>query len=143
MKMEARSWFIKYEKGLAGIISFDEKGGEFNPLRFTARQGIGRLPKVDIAQAYIDKGLQLVQDLRFVLKEGNGFVYGHVQDVCDVFILIRYVEYLLLESSSSAGFAGQIYVCHKLHFYFNFSFSLADVTAPALYIACEGSRFKS
>src|SRR5712672_4164986 len=56
---------------------------EFNSLRFSARQGRGRLAELHVAESYFHDGGKLLLNLRNVFKEFEPVHGLHVQDVAD------------------------------------------------------------
>ncbi len=73
--MEAGGGLVEEVKGAAGL-AFGELAGELHALGFAAGEGGGGLAEVDVAEAYVDEGLELLVDGGDVLRMGTASSMG-------------------------------------------------------------------
>ena len=60
--------------------------GQFDALRFAARQRRRRLPQVDVTQAHAGQRGELVADRWHGRKEFHRFFDRHIKNICDRFV---------------------------------------------------------
>ena len=116
-----------------------EFGGQFDALGFAAGQRGRRLAQMDIAQADIVQGLQLVLDGGDIGEEFQRFFHGHIQDIGDRFAPVADVQRLPVIALAVADFAGDIDIRQELHFDLDDAVALAGFAAPALDIEGEAA----
>ena len=107
---------------------------QFHALRLAARESCGRLSQPHIAKADVVQHRELVHN-PFALQRSpeklDCFSHRHGENVVDIFPVIPDVEGFFLIALSFAGFAGQIEICHELHFNLLKPIPFTRITAAA------------
>src|SRR5690606_41022391 len=103
-------------------------------LSFAASKRIGVLTHVDISQTDFLKRLKFIDYLCLSLEEFKGLIYGHIQHFGYIFLFILHIENLIFKPLAFTGFAGQMDICHELHFYRSDSLASTVFTASAVHI---------
>ena len=85
--MQSGSGFIEEVECISGT-GFAQFFGEFDALGLTTGKRGGRLPQLDVVQAYSFQQFQLLADGRYVFKEIICLLHIHIQYICDVFAFI-------------------------------------------------------
>ena len=85
--------------------------GQLHTLALPSAQTTAVLTQFDIGKAYLSKRFQppgnpSCRGLFLSGKEGNGFIYGHIQHVRNVFILITDLQYIRFKTPAATRLAG-------------------------------------
>ena len=131
VKMEAGGGLVQDVDGPAGALA-GELGGQLDALGFAAGKLGGGLAEFDIAQSDVVKGLDLAADGRYVLKEGQGFLDGHLKYVGDVFALVADLQGLAVVALAVADLAGDVDVRQEMHLDLDDAVAGAGFAAAAL-----------
>ena len=138
--------------GAGGLLG--KLGGQLHPLGLAAGQGGGGLAQLDIAQAHVHKGLELVADPGQVLKKRQSLLHRHLQHLVDVFALIAHLQGLPVVALALAHLAGDVDVGQEMHLNLQKAVAGAGLTpaapdvegkparavAPAFGVLCGGEQ---
>ena len=91
MKMQPGRWLIQDVQRAPGI-ALGKLQGQLDALGFTARQGGGALPQRDVAETYIQHGLQFASDDGYRLEKLVCMFYSHLQNLVYVSSFILYFQ---------------------------------------------------
>src|ERR1019366_8823591 len=91
----------------------------------------GRLTKMNVSEADIDQGLQLLLDLRNVFENRQHIRYGHLEQVGDGVTVVAHGQGFVVIAASAAHFALHVNVGQKVHFDAALAFALARFAASA------------
>ena len=94
---------------------------------------------MDVAQAHIDQGLQLLADLRHVGEHGKRVFNGEVEDVGDGMAVEFDCQRLLIVAAAVADFALHVHVGHEVHFNAALTVALAGLATAACHVEAEAS----
>src|SRR3954471_22312484 len=114
--------------------------GELDPLRLPARQRGRLLADMDVAQAHLLQGHQLVVDRRHRLEEIDRLVDGHVEHVGDRPRPVGHFQRLAVEALAAADVAGDEHVRQEMHLDLDQAVALAGLAAAALDVEAEPAR---
>ena len=103
-EVQAGGGFVEDVEGVAGL-AFAELGGELDALGFAAGEGGGGLAEMDVAEADVDEGLELLAGVGDVAEEGEGVFDGEVEDVGDGVAAVFDVEGFVIVTAAFADFA--------------------------------------
>ena len=112
---------------------------ELDALGFAAGERGGGLAEADVAEADLVEHGELVDDLRVAGEEVEGFAYGHVEHVVDVFALVLHFEDGGLVARGVALFAGELDVSEELHLDGDGAVAFADIAAAAGDVEAEAA----
>ena len=112
--MEARGGLVQNIDGAARGGSGQFRG-QLHTLGFAAGEGGAGLAQLDVAQAHIHHGLDLLTDLGDVFEEFQGLVGGHVQHLGNVLALVLDFQRLPVVSCALADFARDVDVRQEVH----------------------------
>src|SRR4029079_439117 len=126
-----------------GPSAFEQVGGEFDSLCFTAGQRCCRLAQTQITETDVVEYTQPVRDLRHFTKERDRFAHGHAEHLVHILAAITNVENLLLETRAFTFFAVQFHVGEELHLDCHGAVALTNLTTAARKIEREVRRIKS
>ena len=94
---------------------------------------------MDVAEADIDEGLQLLADLRDVGEHGERVFDGEVENVGDGVAVEFYGQRLLVVAAAVADFALYVDVGHEVHFDAALAVALAGLAAAAGDVEAEAA----
>ena len=140
VEVEAGGGLVEEIEGAAGL-ALGELAGELHALGFAAGEGGGGLAEVDVAEAYVDEGLELDVDGGDVLEDGDGVFDGEVEEVGDAVAVELDGESLLIVTASVTYFAEDVDVGEEVHLDAALAFSLAGFAASALHVEGEAAGF--
>src|ERR1700754_1156398 len=132
MEVQPRRRFVEEKQDMPLRPCFTQKGGQLDPLSFPAGQRIRGLTELDISKTHIAQWFDLLEDVLFVLKEFQGLIDTHFQDLVNVLFPVVDLEYLILESFPTAYFTREMNVCQELHFYDLLTFTFTGVATAAI-----------
>src|SRR5712672_3637942 len=112
---------------------------EFNSLRFSARQGRGRLAELHVAESDFHDGGKLLLNLRNVFKELERVHGLHVQDVADRVALEAHCESFGIVTPPAAYFAHHVNIGQEIHLDAAQAITLASFAAAALDVEAEAA----
>ena len=138
VEVEAGGGLVEEIEGAAGL-ALAELAGELHALGFAAGERGGGLAEVDVAEAYVDEGLELLVDGGDVLEDGDGVFDGEVEDVGDGVAVELYAEGLLVVAAAVADFAEDVDVGEEVHLDAALAFALAGFAAAALDVEAEAA----
>ena len=139
LKMQARGWLIQNVQG-AACCTTAELLSQFHSLSLPPRQGGGRLPQFDIAQADIHQHLQLFMNVGNRAEEIGGLLNRHGQHVGDRFVAVQHFQGFAVVAFAVALIAIDIHIGQEVHFDFQQSIALTGLTAPPLNIEGKTAR---
>ena len=139
LEVQARGGLIEDVEGLSRLLTV-QLLGELDALRLAARERGRRLAQVDVAQAHVVQGLELVLDLRDVRKEGQGFRDRHVEHVADGLAVVGDLERLAVVPLSVTHLAGHVHVRQEVHLDLYLAVALAGLAAAAGHVEREAPR---
>ncbi len=147
VKVKAGGGLVQKVKGASGL-SLGKLASELHALRFATAEGGGGLAEVDVAQADVDEGLQLLIHLRDVGEYGQSIFNGEVEYVGDGVSVEFHREGFLIVAAAVADFAEHVDIGQEIHFDAALTISLARFAAasgdvegktPSLVAAFAGS----
>ena len=138
-EMQAGGRFVEDIDGPAGG-PLGQLLGQLDPLGFAAGKGGGRLTELDVAQADIVEGLELVLDPRDVFQELQRLGDGHVEDIGNALPLVVHFEGLPVVARALADLALDIDIRQKVHLDLDDAVAGAGFAAPALDVEGEAAR---
>ena len=136
LEVETRGRLVQDVEGLARLLAV-ELLGQLHALRLSAGEGGCGLAQVDIAQAHVVQGLQLVLDLGDVGEEGQGLAHRHVQHVGDGLAVVGDLERLPVVALAVADLAGNVDIRQEVHLNLDLAVSLAGLAAAARHVERE------
>src|SRR3984957_16668760 len=89
---------------------------------------------MDVAEADVDEGLEVLVDGGDVLEEGKRVVDGQIEDVRDGVAVEFYGEGFLVVAATVADFAEDVDVGQEIHFNAALTLALAGFTASSLHV---------
>ena len=137
--VQAGGGLVQDIDGLAGG-ALGQLGGQLDPLGLAAGQGGGGLAQLDVAQAHLVEGLELVVQPGEVLKEGEGLLHRHLQHLIDVLAFVAHLQGLPVVPLALAHLAGHVDVGEEVHLNFQQAVALAGLAAPAPDVEGEAAR---
>ena len=138
VEVEAGGGLVEEVEGAAGL-ALGELAGELHALGFAAGEGGGGLAEVDVAEAYVDEGLELDVDGGDVFEDGDGVFDGEVEEVGDGVAVELDGEGLLIVTASVTYFAEDVDVGEEVHLDAALAFALAGFAASALDVEGEAA----
>src|SRR5439155_11423603 len=117
-----------------------ELGRELHPLGLAARDRRRRLAEPDVAEANVNKGLQLRADIRDVRKDVEGLLDGHLEHIRDRAALVVDLHCFPVVAPALADFARDVDVGEELHLDLENPLALAVLAAPAFHVEAEAAR---
>src|SRR5665647_2453529 len=93
----------------------DEVVGQLDPLELAAGESGRRLAELEVAEADLDEGIELLRDLRPAGEKEAGFGDAQAEDLVDILAVPADVEDLLFEALALAGVADEADVRKELH----------------------------
>ena len=139
LEMQAGGRLVQDVDGLAGGAPA-QLLGELDPLRLAARERGRLLADLDVAQAHLLQGHQLVADRRHRLEEVDRLVDGHVEHVGDRLAAVGHLQRLAVEALAAADVAGDEHVGQEVHLDLDQPVALAGLAAAALDVEAEPAR---
>ena len=139
LEVETRRRLVEDVKGLAGI-PLRQFGGELHALALSAGEGGGRLPELDVSQSDILYGLDLTEDIRYVLEELHGLVDGHVEHVGDRLALVAHLERLTIIAFAMTFLAGHLDIRKEVHLDGLVTVTATGLAAPTFHVERETTR---
>ena len=136
--MQTRRRFVEDEEHILLAVALRKEEGQLHALRLTAGKRVRRLPHLEVAQPDI---LQITQArgridggtgrIRKPVKELNGLIDRHIQDITDVLAPHLHLQNLILEMLAVTFGTLQIHIGHKLHADMDDAFAFALLAASA------------
>ena len=121
------------------VARFDSSRGELDALRLAAGERRRRLAELDVAEADIEQGLELLLDLRDVLKQRHRLFDGRVEQVGDGLALVLDRQRLAVVARAAAHVAQDVHVGQEVHLDALQAVALARLAAPALDVEGEAA----
>jgi len=140
VEVEAGGGFVEEIEGAAGL-ALGELAGELHALGFAAGERSGGLAEVNVAEAYVDEGLEFDVDGGDVFQDGDGVGDGEVEEVGDGVAVELDGEGLLIVTASVTYFAEDVDVGKEVHFDAALAFALAGLASSPLHIEGKTSGF--
>ena len=122
------------------LFRFGHVRGEFQALRFAARQRRQRLAQTNVFQTDRAERIKRIEDFLGVFKELQRFGDGQVEDLADIFAAISDFQDLFTESAAMALRARRVNIGEKLHLDFFIAFAAAGFAAPAFDVERKSRR---
>ena len=138
VKMKPGGGLVQNVKRAAGS-ALAQLLGEFDALGFAARERVGLLADMDVAEADLLQGREHVADARHGLEERRRLVDGHVEHVGDRLALEGHLQGLAVVALALADVAGDVDVGQKVHLDLDHAVALAGLAAPALDVEREAA----
>ena len=138
VEVEAGGGLVEEIEGAASL-ALGELAGELHALGFAAGERGGGLAEMDVAEAYVDEGLQLLVDGGDVFEDGDGVFDRQVEQVGDAVAVELYRERLLIVAASVTYFAEDVDVGQEVHLDAALAFALAGLAAAALHVEGEAA----
>ncbi len=113
--------------------------GELDALRFAARKRGRRLAELDVAEADVEQRLELLLDLRDVLKQRQRLFDRRVEQVGDGLALVLHRQRLAVVARAAADVAEDVDVGQEVHLDALHAVALARLAAPALDVEGEAA----
>ena len=100
-------------------------------LKKTISYGWGRLSELYIGKTDVIKRLELSLYFRYTVKEFKSLLNCHIKHIGYCFSFVFYLKRFSVISLSSAYLTGNIYVRKEVHFYFDYTVTVAGLTSSA------------
>ena len=142
VEMQSGGRLVQQIKSFSGL-ALAEFAGELDALGFASGERDGRLTEVNVSQADVDQGLQLLLDLRNVFENLEHVRYGHFEQVGDGIAVVADRQRFVVVAASAADFALHVNVGQEIHFDAALAFALAGFAASAGNVEGEASGFVS
>src|SRR6266446_5820963 len=142
VEVQSRRRLIEKIKSFSSL-ALAEFASEFDALRFTAGERNGRLTKVNVSEANVDQGLQLLFDLRDVFQNLQHVRHGSFQQVGDGVAVVVNRQGFVVVAAAAADFALHVNVGQEVHFDAALAFALTSLAASAGDVERETSGFVS
>ena len=142
VEVEAGGGLVEEIEGAAGL-ALGEFASELHALGFAAGERGGGLAEMDVAEADVNEGLQLLVDGGDVLEDGQRVFDREIEDVGDGVAVEFYGEGFLVVAATVADLAEDIYVGQEIHFDAALTFALAGFAASALHVEAEAAGLVS
>ncbi len=139
VEVQAGGGLVEQIERAAGL-ALAELAGQLHALGFAAGKGSGALAKVDVAEADIDEGLELLADGGDIGEDGERVFNGEVEDVGDGVAVEFYRQGLLVIAAPVADFALYVDVGHEVHFDAALAIALAGFASSAGDVEAEAAR---
>src|SRR5665213_148005 len=131
VEMQPRGWLVENIKRTSGGAAC-EFLGQLDALGLAARKSRRRLAQMDVVEADIAQGFELLPDRRHRAHELERVEHRHVQDLGDTLALVLDFERVAIVTLAGANFAGDINVGQEVHLNPDDAVTLAGLTASAL-----------
>ncbi len=138
VEVQAGGGLVEQVERAAGL-ALGEFARQLHALRLAAGERGGALAQVDVAQAHIDQGLQLLAHLRHVGQHGERVFDGEVEDVGDGVAVELYGQRFLVVAASVADFALHVDVGHEVHLDAALAVALAGLAAASGDVEAEAA----
>src|SRR5690349_12470160 len=125
--------------GVLGALQFRELAGDFDALRFAARERRGRLSERQVAEAEVVEYLDAFADGRLAGEERDALLDGHIEDVGDGFSAEGDFERFGSEARAFAYAAGDLDIGHEVELSGDDAFALTLLAAAALHVEAEAA----
>ncbi len=139
VKMQPGGRLVENKKR-AGLARLGHVRGQFQPLRFAARERCQRLPETDVFQSDGAKRRQCVVDFLGVFEEFQRFGDREIEDLADILAAIKHFQDFFTETAAVTLGTGSVHVGEKLHLDFFKALATAGLAAAALDIERESRR---
>ena len=136
--MQAGSGLIQNIDGPSGAAP-GELSRQLDPLGFTAGQGGGRLPQLDIPETDFIQSFDLAADLGNAVKEAHGFLHRHFQHIMDALALVFYLQCLPVIPAALADFTGHKDIRQEVHLNFQDTIAFTGFTPATLDVEGKAS----
>src|SRR6266849_4787859 len=101
------------------------------------------MTKMNVSEANVDQGLQLLLDLRDVFQNLQHVRNGRFEQISDGIAVVVHRQRFVVVAASPADFTLHVNVGKEVHFDATLSFALARLTASARNVEREASGFVS
>ncbi len=112
---------------------------ELDALRFAAGKRGGGLAELDVAEADVDQGAELLLDLRNIFENRQRVFDGHFEQIGDGIAFVAHCKRLRVVAAAAADVAGDVNVRQKIHFDAAQAVALAGFAAAALHVEAEAA----
>src|ERR1044072_5320665 len=119
--------------------TFRQLARELDALRLAARKGCRRLSELDVAEPHVEQGLELLLDLRDVLKQRHRLLNRRVEEVGDGLALVLDRHRLAVVARATAHVAEHVHVRQEVHLDALHAVALARLAAAALDVEAEAT----
>src|SRR5260370_4124379 len=113
---------------------------QLDALRLTARERRRRLPEMDVIEADVAQGFELLADRRHRTEELDRIEHRHVEDVGDVLALVLDLERVSIIALAAAYLAGDVNVGQEVHLDAADAVALRRLAAAALHVERKTPR---
>src|ERR1035437_4635311 len=138
VKVQTGGGLVEQIKCLASL-ALAQLASQLHALRLAAGESGRALPQMDVAQAHVHQGLQLLAHLRHVGQHGERVFDGQLQNVGDGVAEKLYGQRLLVVAAAVADFALHVDVGHEIHFDAALPIALASLAAATAHIEAEAA----
>jgi hypothetical protein len=138
VEVEAGGGLVEQVERAAGL-ALGKLAGQLHALGFAAGERCGGLAEVDVAEADIDEGLQLLADGGDVFEDGERVFDGEVEDVGDGVALEFDGEGFLVVAAAVADLALHVDIGHEVHLDAALAVALAGFAAAAGDVEAEAA----
>src|SRR5262249_34164238 len=142
VKVKSSRRLVEQVKRTASL-SFGQLASQFHALSLSAAQCCCCLPKVNIAEAYIDQRLQFLAYLRDVNQYWQRVFDGEMEHVGNGIPVEFYCQSLLIVTTTVTYLALHVDVWQEVHFNTALTFALACFAASACDVEREAAGFVS
>src|SRR6202521_5860082 len=109
-------------------------------MRLAAGKRGGILTELQISQADVHQGFQLLSNLRNIFEDLQSFLDGHIQQVRDGIAFVTHRKSFGIVAAAATDLTGDIDIGEEIHLNSPQAATLAGFTATALYIEAEAPR---
>src|SRR5690348_6776596 len=113
---------------------------QLDALRLTARERRRRLPEMDVIEADVAQGFELLADRRHRTEELDRIEHRHVEDVGDVLALVLDFERVPIVALAAAYLAGDVNIGQEMHLDADDAVALARLAAAAFHVERKTPR---
>src|SRR5277367_5011265 len=139
IEVEPCGRLVEQVEGAAGL-ALGEFAGQLHALRLPAREGRRGLPEMNVTEANIDEGLQLLANVRNVGEYRQRILDGQIENVGDGVAVEFNRQRFLIVTATVTYFAGNVDIGHKIHLDAPLTVALAGLAAPAGDVEGKSSR---
>src|SRR5262245_21621 len=136
--MQAGGRLVEQVERLAGAL-LHQLAGQLDPLGLAPGERGRRLAELDVVQAHVMQGLELVPHVRDVLEQHQQLLDVHLQHVGDRFVLELDLQRLAAEPLAFADGARHPDVREKIHFQPRAAVAFAGFAAAAFHVEAEAT----
>ena len=130
VEMESGRGLVEQVEGAPGL-ALRQLAGELHTLGFASRKCRRRLAEMNVAEADIDEGLQLLPDVRNVRQDRQCVFDGQVEHVGDRVAVELYRERFLVVTLAVTHLAGNVDIRHEVHLDASLAVALTGFAASA------------